>query len=203
MEEFLKQLVEIDADAELMDFCRKSVLHGTPSIFRNSEDEFYEFRKRVAQNFGISFNEIYITGSAKLGFSPHKKTTFSLDSDVDVAIVSQELFDKIMESIRVYQMRLRDSRISVSQREIKKYHKFLEYGAIGWMRPDHLPVSFLVSELKDNWFKFFDSISYGRSEVGNYKVNAGVFKTYRHLEQYTFSGIKSLATALKVDADNG
>ncbi|MFT6909246.1 MAG: hypothetical protein ACJAS1_005962 [Oleiphilaceae bacterium] len=203
MEEFLRRLVEINADAKLLDFCRKSVLHGTPSIFHDSEDEFYEFRKRVAQNFGISFNDIYITGSAKLGFSPHKKTTFSLDSDIDVAIVSQELFDKIMESIRVYQMRLRDSRISVTQSEIKKYHKFLEYGAIGWMRPDHLPISFRVRELKGNWFKFFDSISYGKSEVGNYKVNAGVFKTYRHLEQYTFSGMESLARALKVEADNG
>lgn len=203
MEGFLKKLVEIDADAKLLDFCRKSVLHGTPSIFHNSEDEFYEFRKRVAQNFGISFNDVYITGSAKLGFSPHKKTVFSLDSDIDVAIVSQELFDKIMESIRVYQMRLRDARMSVSQSEIKKYHKFLEYGAIGWMRPDHLPISFRVRELKDSWFNFFDSISYGKSEVGNYKVNAGVFKTYRHLEQYTFSGMESLATALKVEADNG
>ena len=71
------------------------------------------------------------------------------------------------------------------------------------MRPDHLPISFRVKELKDDWFKFFTSISYGKSEVGNYKVNAGVFKTYQHFEQYTLSGIYSLKTALKIEEDNG
>jgi len=203
MEDFLKNLSEIGKADEMLDFCRKSVLHGTPFIFQGREGDFYEFRKRIAERFDISFHEVYITGSAKLGFSPHKKTVFSLESDIDVAIVSQKLFDEIMESIRQYQMELRESRLSVTEFEIKKYHKFLEYGAIGWMRPDHLPFSFRVKDLKDKWFGFFNSISYGKSEVGNYKVNAGVFKTYQHLEKYTFSGMESLKTALKVEEYNG
>ena len=202
MEVFLKNLMEINTSTDLLDFCRKSVLHGTPMIFQNREHQFYDFRKRIAENFRISFHEVYITGSAKLGFSPHKNTKFSLESDIDVAIVSKELFEEIMESIRKYQMMLRSSRLSVTEKEIKRYHKFLEYGAIGWMRPDLLPISFRVKEIKDKWFEFFDSISYGRSEVGNYKVNAGVFKTYKHLEQYTFSSLESLKNTLKVEAEH-
>jgi len=199
MEGFLARLKNINNDEEILNFCRKSVLHGTPWIFRGKDDDYYEFRNRIAKKFNISFHEIYITGSAKLGFSPHKKTEFSYDSDVDVAIVSSQLFDEIMESIREYQMQLRESRLAVSEREIRKYHKFLEYGAIGWMRPDHLPHSFLVKRLKDDWFDFFTSISYGKSEVGNYKVNAGVFKTYKHLEQYALSGIKALKISLSLE----
>ena len=199
MEDFLTRLKHINNDEEILDFCRKSVLHGTPWIFKGKDYDYYEFRKRIAKKFNISFHEIYITGSAKLGFSPHKKTEFSYDSDVDVAIVSSQLFDEIMESIRGYQMQLREARLAVSEWEIRKYHKFLEYGAIGWMRPDHLPHSFRVKSLKDDWFDFFTSISYGKSEVGNYKVNAGVFRTYKHLEQYILSGIKSLKTALSVE----
>lgn len=199
MEGFLARLKNINNDEEILNFCRKSVLHGTPWIFRGKDDDYYEFRNRIAKKFSISFHEIYITGSAKLGFNPHKKTEFSYDSDVDVAIVSSQLFDEIMESIREYQMQLRESRLAVSEWEIRKYHKFLEYGAIGWMRPDHLPHSFLVKRLKDDWFDFFSSISYGKSEVGNYKVNAGVFKTYKHLEQYTLSGIKALKIALSLE----
>ena len=144
MESFLTRLKQINTDEEILDFCRKSVLHGTPWIFRGKDDDFYEFRNRIAKKFIISFHEIYITGSAKLGFSPYKKTEFSYESDVDVAIVSSQLFDEIMESIREYQMRLRESRLAVSEWEIRKYHKFLEYGAIGWIRPDHLPHSFFV-----------------------------------------------------------
>ncbi len=202
MENFLHSLKETCDEEEVLDFCRKAVLHGTPRIFEGREDEYYEFRKRIAQNFDISFHEIFITRSAKLGFSPHKRTTFSYDSDIDVAIVSHKLFDEVMEYIRKYQMNLRNSRLAVSEFEISKYHKFLEYGAVGWMRPDHLPHSFRVKDLKDKWFNFFASISYGMSEVGNYKVNAGVFKSYEHLEEYTLSGIVSPKTALSIEKDN-
>lgn len=45
---------------------------------------------------------------------------------------------------------------------------------------------------KKDWFQFFNSISYGKSEVGNYKVNAGVFKSYEHLEDYIVSGLSSI-----------
>lgn len=72
------------------------------------------------------------------------------------------------------------------------YHEFLEYVALGWIRPDKLPVSFQMRAFKDNWFEFFRSISNGKSEIGNYQVNAGVFKSYNHLERYTLSGIKDL-----------
>ena len=72
------------------------------------------------------------------------------------------------------------------------YHEFLEYVALGWIRPDKLPVSFQMRVFKDDWFNFFRSISGGKSEVGNYQVNAGVFKSYRHLESYTLSGIKDV-----------
>lgn len=43
-------------------------------------------------------------------------------------------------------------------------------------------------------------MSYGKSEVGNYKVNAGVFKDYRHLEAYTVSGIKAVKNIISVES---
>jgi len=165
-------------------------------VFKDNEDEYYQFRKRIADKFSINFHEIFITGSAKLGFSPFKKTIFDYDSDIDVALISSELYEKIMSSIHEYQMALRENRKAISSYELDKYHKFLEYGAIGWMRPDLLPTSFRIKYLKQDWFKFFESISYGNSEVGNYKVTAGAFKSYSHLERYTVSGIRSVKTEM-------
>ncbi|MNY54714.1 hypothetical protein D3C86_1906130 [compost metagenome] len=52
------------------------------------------------------------------------------------------------------------------------------------MRPDLLPTSFQVDVLKTEWFDYFQSISYNRSTVGNYKVAAGLFKNYEYLEKY-------------------
>lgn len=202
MEEFLRRLSLLKDNNELLEFYRRRILHGTPAVFNGDEDAYYSFRKRIADQFSISFHEVFITGSAKLGFSPRKRTTFSYDSDIDVAIISAELYDRIMSSIYDYQMELRENRKAVSVNEINRYHQFLEYGAMGWMRPDLLPTSFQVQTLKDNWFEYFKSISYGSSEVGNYKVTAGAFKSYSHLERYVVSGFQSLTTKLNVGNTN-
>lgn len=202
MEHFLAGLASISNEEELLDFCRKNSLHGTPKIFDGAEDRYYDFRKRIAEKFQVNFHEVFITGSAKLGFSPFKEKLFDYDSDIDVAIVSSDLYERIMSTIHEYQMQLRENRKAVSSWELEGYHKFLEYGAIGWMRPDLLPTSFRVKELKTDWFDFFESLSYGRSEVGNYKVAAGAFKTYQHLEKYTLSGLRSLKTKLEIGATN-
>jgi predicted nucleotidyltransferase len=192
LEDFFRELKEKTSEEGVLDLCRKHVLHGTPYVFYTRDKEFYEFRKRIAYKFNIPFNEIYITGSGKLGFSPFKNKRFDYDSDIDVAIVSEKLFDKIMSKISPYQMGLRQHRDVIHIDELKMYHSFLEYIALGWIRPDKLPLAFQMNAFKDDWFEFFRSISYGKSEVGNYKVNAGVFKSYQHLEDYTFEGIINL-----------
>ena len=202
MDEFLANLAATADEEALLDFCRRHSLHGTPIVFNGNEDDYYEFRKRIANRFEISFHEIFVTGSAKLGFSPHKKKPFDYESDIDIAIISPALYERIMGSIHDYQMELRENRKAVSYEELRGYHKFLEYGAIGWMRPDLLPTSFRVQNLKRDWFDFFDSISYGKSEVGNYKVTAGAFKSHAHLERYILSGLRSLRTKIQVGAIN-
>ena len=203
LSEFINKLNGIEGREYLIDFCRKNILHGTPFIFSQKEDEYYEFRKRIAHRFDVSFYEVYIMGSAKLGFSPHKRKPFDLESDVDVAIVSEKLFSQIMDVVMDYQMKLRMSRETVTERELRMYHDFLEYTALGWIRPDKLPISFQVKAFKDNWFEFFRSISYGNSEIGNYKVAAGIFKTYSHLEIYIINSIEQVRAALRVEVENG
>lgn len=192
LEEFKIKLDNKKTNEDLLDFCRKHVLHGTPFVFDGRDDDFYEFRKRIAINFNIPFHEIYITGSAKLGYSPFKNKEFDYDSDIDVAIISPFLFETIMKSISQYQVRFRKSRAVVRERELTMYHEFLEYVALGWIRPDKLPISFQMHTFKNDWFKFFQEISNGKSEVGNYKVNAGVFQSYEHLEEYIVGGLNDI-----------
>ncbi len=46
------------------------MLHGTPEIFVGREDDYYEFRKRIASKFEIGIHEIFITGQQNWDFSP-------------------------------------------------------------------------------------------------------------------------------------
>lgn len=193
---FYSLLENTKSDDEVTDICRKYLLHGTPSVFNGNDDDFYEFRRIIGNKFKTSFHEIYITGSAKLGFSPYKGTDFNENSDIDVSIISSALFESIMSDVSIYQMEYRGNRKAVTEVELKMYHDFLEYTALGWIRPDKLPYSFQIGKLRDDWFAFFRSISYGKSRIGNYKISAGVFKSYNHLEQYLYSGLYEVRKSL-------
>jgi predicted nucleotidyltransferase len=203
IESFMLELEKQDTYEKQYDFCRKFVLHGTPFVFGGNDNDFYEFRKKIANKYNIPFHEIYITGSGKLGFSPFKLKEFDYDSDIDVAIISPKLFENIMRDISKYQMSFRKARSVVRESELEMYHQFLEYVALGWIRPDKLPISFQMKTFKNDWFKFFQELSYGKSEVGNYKVNAGVFQSYKHLEDYIVSGLVDVRNGRLIRKNNG
>lgn len=195
---FLSELEKTENDDEVLDFCRRHVLHGIPHVYDGRVEEYYDFKKLLSCKFEVPFHEVYITGSGKLGFSPHKGKIFDYDSDIDVALVSPTLFERIMKDIAGYQMRFRKARTVVRESELAMYHQFLEYVALGWIRPDKLPISFQMKTFKDDWFEFFSSISNGRCSVGNYKVSAGVFKSYAHLEDYIVSGMKDVKASKSI-----
>lgn len=169
---------------------RKHVFHGTPYVFKDREHDYFEFRQLVGEKFDIGFQEVFIVGSAKLGFSYIKGTEFSLDSDIDTVIVNESLFEKYYSLICEYQYNLDRFRKIPRQRELESYNRFLQYLVKGWMRPDLLPLSFQTGEIKTQWFDFFNSISYGKSSIGNYKVAGGLFKNYNYLERYHINGIE-------------
>jgi hypothetical protein len=63
------------------------------------------FREQVGDQFGIGSQDVCIVGSAKLGFSPSPGKygqPFAETSDVDVVVVSFELFDKGSRELFAY-----------------------------------------------------------------------------------------------------
>lgn len=70
------------------------------------------FKQIIAESFGVSFHSAQIVGSAKLGVSLSPKKAFrkfivesenetSKESDIDIAIVSRNLFDEIWNELRM------------------------------------------------------------------------------------------------------
>lgn len=78
----------------------KYIMAGDVWIFREKYDKqwferYNEFRLYISGKLGIHYNDIAVAGSAKIGFSlnPQKEfRTFNAESDVDIIIISQELF---------------------------------------------------------------------------------------------------------------
>lgn len=185
LENFKEEVLKLESEDDKKVFTQKIFFHGLPKVFENRESDYYNFRKRIADHFELEFYEILIVGSSKFGFSPYKFTQFSFDSDIDVVIFNEELFNKYFELICDYQYLIKANKISLNLDQHKKFIKFLKYFTRGWMRPDLLPQNTNdFKEIKDIWNEFFKSISHSKSEVGNYIVKGGLFKNHKYAEKY-------------------
>lgn len=183
--EFNAQLSSLQNDYEIELFIKIYFLYGTAFVFNHNTESEFDFKNKISNEFKIPIENIYIVGSSKLGFSYHKQKKFDFDSDIDIAIVNNELYEKYFEIATNIEYSIRNSKTIISIDELKRYNEFKNYLIIGWMRPDKLPLSYQVSQhLQTSWFHFFESLSNNKSEVGNYKVAAGIFKNHHFLIKY-------------------
>lgn len=166
-----------------IEIVQRHVTTGDPTII--SSLQYVELKQRVAAQFSIHHTEIFVVGSAKLGFSiaPHKRwKAFGETSDVDVAIVSRELYEKIWHQVSF--LLTRDPFVRWPRK-----NKYAEYQLHGWMRPDLLPNSPALS-LADDWFEFFRELT-SEGSCGPYKISAGLYYDMRFLEQYQSRAVDS------------
>lgn len=144
----------------------------------------------IREIISLSYNvdpkdvEVIITGSAKLGFSLCEKTKnektlpryrlFSADSDIDVAVISPAIFNKIWLELSGHFHR--------TTWFPKNAGRLGDYLMIGWLRPDHFPRGVRLP-LCDNWWETFRKLT--RDPVfGRRRISGGAFQSRAHLVQY-------------------
>ena len=96
-------------------------------MFKDREDDYFEFRDLIANHYNMNFHEVLILGSAKLGYSYHKDSVFSPNSDIDVALVNQNLFEQFCKDICDYQYEKSKSLFTTTKIEEDQYCRFLKY----------------------------------------------------------------------------
>ena len=142
---------------------QKYLIEGNSYFFRDlsAYEEFY-FKKELAESLEIHIRNITVVGSGKLGFSikPDKDDNrlyeykpfdydFNFDtnkkkSDLDIAIVSEILFDKLL--LELY----RQSNSYTTDNLIWGNRKsFSFYILKGWFRQDFMPRDFIISPATD------------------------------------------------------
>ena len=78
------------------------LLEGVPYVFEQSPMKYMIFREQVAGRFDVGSQDVCIVGSAKLGFSPSAEKygrPFAEESDVDVVVISEDMFDLGTQSL--------------------------------------------------------------------------------------------------------
>lgn len=153
---------------------RQFVITGTAALL--SEELYFNLRSEVAERFSLHPTEVLIVGSAKLGFSiaPKKRyRPFNDSSDVDVAIVSDRLFDDIWRRAHAF---------SASGGYWEEREQFKKYVFDGWIRPDKLPPERSFATAVE-WWNFFREMTLS-NRYGPYKVRGALYKSWYFLEKY-------------------
>lgn len=160
---------------------RRHIIHGDCYIL--SDEQYFNLKSEIADHFEIHTNEVVVVGSAKLGFSiarDKRYRPFGDGSDIDVALVSQVLFDKVWEAAYEF---WKDRGYWVNQSDFKKYL------FRGWIRPDKLPVSGRFP-ICSEWWEFFRTLT-SSNRYGLYNIRGALYKSWYYLEHYQAEGVNA------------
>jgi hypothetical protein len=136
----------------------------------------FTLRQAIADYFNVEYPSVFMVGSAKLGFSikPSRRFQPFYDrSDIDIAIVSQSLFEEIWHEVFLFE---RSGGYWPKMADFKSYHFH------GWIRPDKLPLERSFS-LTKKWWDFFQGIS-GGGKYGPYKIRGGLYHSRFFFDSY-------------------
>lgn len=178
VEEFRAALADADAGA-IVD--RWLLAPGAKHV---ESEKIDRIQSRLAAAYGVQIDDtnVWITGSAKLGFSISEKKRkdaptlpryrpFGALSDIDVAVVSPPIFDLVWGEL---------ARHSHQQPYFPWASGRLgDYFVCGWIRPDHFPKNVRLRRC-DDWKDTFRHLS------GRYRrsVKGGLFHSVEHLRRY-------------------
>ncbi len=177
---------EATIDEHIVTFKRELTLHTSDEIVERriifgdslvlEPVKYRDLRAAIANNFDINANEVLLVGSAKLGFSiaPHKQYRhFGDSSDLDVAIVSSDLFDKFWKAV-----------YSLWKQKVfwENENDFKKYLFQGWIRPDKLPNA-KSFKMGDDWWDYFRELTKS-NRFGPYKITGALYKDWDYLQGY-------------------
>ncbi len=174
---------------------QKYLLDGT-SYFFDIENEIseFQFKKDIAESLGVHIREIAIVGSGKLGFSikpdkdepgffPFNKFDSKKEkSDLDIAIISNRLFDD--QLIRLY-----EHTSSYVNKEIwnkvKDRKSLALYVLKGWLKPDFKPKEYRISDDIESVQSDY-KMKFGRD------INIGIYKSWFFFENYHINNVRNI-----------
>jgi hypothetical protein len=159
------------------DTVRKHITTGTPTEL--TEDDYFDLRRMVAEEFKLHPSSVVLIGSCRQGFSiaPRKRwRPAGPSSDLDVALVSAEQFDVYWDSVFTY------SRTNSAWHKSKRYRTFAKNLFNGWIDPRGLPPVPSFQEAA-RWTEFFDEIMESR-RFGSRRISARLYRTWHRLDAY-------------------
>lgn len=172
-------------DTEKLFLCYQS------AAFLDIQDQRYEISKQISNRFHVPISSIRFCGPAHIGSSPHKKTLFAENtSDLDVAIISEQLFETYLLASMSNSKSLTDlSCFPIDKKSGSPTRDaFCQYAARGMFRPDYMP----NCPQRAAWWTFFAKLSMDFPRFGS--INAGLYLSERLFLEKQRESVEMLRT---------
>ena len=186
LEQFQHDLTVLD-DQRLLD---RYYYSGPAAKLDNGQAA--ELRRCIAAQFQVPMRDVVVVGSAKLGFTLTVKpdrpifSPFNDESDIDVAIISEPLYQKYWKVAYRYWL---------DSNEWPTVEPFRKYMFRGWVRPDLLPKGEDCPEQRE-WWDFLLSLQ-AAGAFGPYKIRVGVYHDEDFWESYACSSFQGCRNILE------
>ncbi len=166
-----------------------------------TEEQLKHVQKTISEATGVQIkdDEIFVVGSAKLGFGLHAKTTsegnilpafrpFDAESDIDIAFASAELFDIVWHELTSF--------AHTQSRFPAKINRLGDYLVYGWLRPDHFPKGIRLLNF-DRWNDKVRSLKRDRL-LGRRKISGALYRNVEFITKYQERGINACKKSLEL-----
>lgn len=169
------------------EFVTERIFSGPPFIFRENADNYTTFKGALGHALGVGADDVVIVGSARLGFSvrPDKfGEAFGENSDVDVIVVSQTLFDQSWIDLLRWHHSRKWALPRWKVREILDHSRKSVYWGHLW--PDLLV---RISDVAKRWIPGFRGLS-KVAALAPYHYNGRLYRTWEHALMYLLQSIR-------------
>ena len=163
---------------------------GTPFYSSSHPDVHNQLIVSISRGLRVPKADICVVGSARIGFSLSPQRfgePFSQFSDLDVIVVSNELFDLSWLDILTYRQ-VDHATMSFRTRQSLRSHREKDYIYKGWIYPESVVEALAIGE---SWLRTFSGLS-RIVELADRNVGGRLYKSWQHAMHYHRRSLESL-----------
>jgi hypothetical protein len=181
------------------------ILTGVPYIFREDGNAATVLTEHLAAALGKLPGSIQVVGSGRLGFSLNPKNfkrPFSDASDLDVAVIDEELFDSVWHTLLEWNYMRRHKLPKPEWKWLKTRQSELYWG---WLRPERLSrhegllfpeILKPIRDFATLWFNAFRSLGQTRTFASR-NVSGRLYRSHEHARLYHRHGLQLLKAEIE------
>jgi hypothetical protein len=185
----------------LGDIVRDYIFEGTPFVFRSQPQGMNTLRRHLCPRFNLKGDNVIVIGSAKIGFSLNPDSyfaPFTEESDIDVLVVDEKLFDEAWSLMLQWNYPLRRPGIRWhANRKSNLYWGWFEPARLKFQQITFLPPRLApLRDMSTRWFQAFRGLAL-YPEFASRDVSGRLYRTWDHARLYHEEGLRQILEAIK------